>query len=116
MCAYPSPPAAGYLDGLYRFSPAANAWTALIPSGSGPSLRYRMGFVATPDGMLYVFGGEGNSGTERALCGGSFGCIGLAAMDAVMRRGRAAPPLLSLSLAEGTRVRREETYTHERVR
>jgi hypothetical protein len=64
--ACPSPPAAGrHLNDVYRFSPAANAWTALFPSGSGPFGRYGMGFAATPDGMLYVFGGY-NSGTERA--------------------------------------------------
>jgi hypothetical protein len=39
--------------------------------------------------------------------------MGLAALDAVMRRARAAPLLLSLPLAdsEGTRVGREETCT-----
>jgi hypothetical protein len=54
---------------VYRFSPAANTWTALSPSGSGPSPRYGMGFAATPDGMLYVFGGNirGNV-VEAMLC------------------------------------------------
>jgi hypothetical protein len=42
---------------VYRLSPVANTWTALSPSGSGPSPRSSMGFAATPDGMLYVFGG-----------------------------------------------------------
>ena len=60
-----------YRNDLYRFSAAANTWTALSPSGSGPSERYRLGFAATPDGMLYVFGGYGNSGTE----GGGVGVI-----------------------------------------
>ena len=58
---------------MYRFSPAAHTWTALSPSGSGPSRRYAMGFEATPDGMLYVFGGHDNSGTE----GGGVGMVGL---------------------------------------
>jgi hypothetical protein len=35
--------------------------------------------------------------------------MGLAALDAVMRRARAASLLLSLFIAEGTRVGREET-------
>jgi hypothetical protein len=53
----PTPPAAGYLNDVYRFSAADNAWTKLSSSGSGPSPRTSMGFAATPDGMLYVFGG-----------------------------------------------------------
>jgi hypothetical protein len=48
---------------VYRFSPANNTWTALSPSGSGPSPRYTMGFASTPDGALYVFGGF-SSGKE----------------------------------------------------
>ena len=64
-CLCSSPPAAGYLNDLYRLSPAANTWTALSPSGSGPSPRDHMGFAATPDGMLYVFGGTvSNTGNE----------------------------------------------------
>jgi hypothetical protein len=60
----------GYLNDVYRFSAAANTWTALSPSGSGPSPRISMGFAATPDGMLYVFGGTnrgGNVGEEGLL-------------------------------------------------
>jgi hypothetical protein len=58
----------GPLNDVYRFSAAANTWTALSPSGSGPSPRYGMGFAATPDGMVYVFGGAGigNVGEEGA--------------------------------------------------
>ena len=68
-CARPSPPAAAYLNDVYRFSPAANTWTALSPSGSAPSPRYGMGFAATPDGMLYVFGGNatGKRGVIRCM-------------------------------------------------
>jgi hypothetical protein len=53
-----------YYNDLYCFSAAANTWTALSPSGSRPPLRDTMGFAATPDGMLYVFGGwdDGNGG------------------------------------------------------
>jgi N-acetylneuraminic acid mutarotase len=52
---------AGLLNDLYRFSPTSNTWTALNIA-SPPSARYGMGFSATPDGMLYVFGGDGNRG------------------------------------------------------
>jgi hypothetical protein len=59
---------AGNLNDVYRFSAAANTWTALSTSGSAPSPRAYMGFAATPDGMLYVFGGwdGGNVGEEGA--------------------------------------------------
>jgi hypothetical protein len=50
--------AAHYYNDVYFFSAPANNWTALSPSGSSPSPRYGMGFAATPDGMLYVFGGR----------------------------------------------------------
>ena len=91
---------------MYRFSAVANTWTALSPSGSGPSPRQDMGFAATPDGMLYAFGGH-NGGTE----GGGVGVIRLhgAGCAAGMQLARAAPLLLSLSLAQGMRERREET-------
>ena len=66
------------LNDLYSFSPAANTWTALSPSGSGPSGREGMGFAATPNGLLYVFGGGANGGNEGGGggvgWGGSFGC------------------------------------------
>ena len=45
------------LNDLYCFSPAANTWTALSPSGAPPSPRQGMGFAAASDGVLYVFGG-----------------------------------------------------------
>jgi hypothetical protein len=55
-----------YRNDVYRLSSAANTWTALLPSGSGPSPRDSMCFAATPDGMLYVFGGYDDSrGNER---------------------------------------------------
>ena len=64
---------------MYRFSASANTWTALYPSGSGPSRRRFMGFAATPDGMLYVFGGYNYAGNERGEGGGgsaaSYICI-----------------------------------------
>jgi hypothetical protein len=51
---------------MYRFNAAASTWTALSPSGSAPSPRWGIGFAATPDGMLYVFGGyDGSNGNRR---------------------------------------------------
>jgi hypothetical protein len=47
-----------------------------LTAGSGPFERYGMGFAATPDGMLYVFGGLDNSGTERGRCGGDWAAWG----------------------------------------
>jgi hypothetical protein len=61
MCVFR--PAAGRRNDLHRFAAGDNAWTALSPSGSAPSSRSAMGFVATPDGMLYVFGGLDGSGS-----------------------------------------------------
>jgi hypothetical protein len=66
-----SPPHAG--DGfndLHRFSPAASTWTRLPPSGSVPSPRFWFGFAATPDGMLYVFGGNFGGTAGVGLAGG----------------------------------------------
>jgi hypothetical protein len=51
--------AAENLNDLYRFDPAALKWTQLSPAGPAPAPRFAMGFAATPDGMLYVFGGSG---------------------------------------------------------
>jgi hypothetical protein len=73
-CARPSSTAAvTFFNDVYRFSASANNWTPLSPSGSGPSPRRYMGFESTPDGMLYVFGGEGSSGIERGGAGGAGG-------------------------------------------
>jgi N-acetylneuraminic acid mutarotase len=51
--------ASAFFNDLYRFSPTSNTWTALI-AASPPTARFSMGFAATPDGMLYVFGGKGS--------------------------------------------------------
>jgi hypothetical protein len=110
-CVRSSPPAAGRQNDVYRFSAAANTWTALSPSGSGPSPRYSMGFASTPDGMLYVFGGI-STGNGLVVVGGATPADGASCVagDAVTRRARARPLLfLSFFLLEGTRVRREET-------
>jgi hypothetical protein len=91
---------------LYCFSPAANTWTALSPSGSAPAPRSHLGFAATPDGMLYVFGGNGVSGQMRGGWAGYLQCIYvnmlLLAPDSIMRRAYATLFLsvcLSLFLA-----------------
>ena len=42
---------------LWVYSPATNAWTSLSPTGPAPSERILMGFTATPDGRVYLFGG-----------------------------------------------------------
>ena len=55
------------LNDLYSFDPAAGAWAALSPSGPAPAPRYGAGFAATPDGTLYVFGGQGDG--ECAVAG-----------------------------------------------
>jgi hypothetical protein len=49
-------PPLAYFNDLYRFNPISNAWTAL-GAASPPAPRAFMGFAATPDGMLYGFGG-----------------------------------------------------------
>lgn len=56
----------GYLNDLFCFDPNLATWTDLFPSGPAPSIRASMGFVAAPDGKLYVFGGEGPANTENA--------------------------------------------------
>ena len=43
---------------LYRFSPAAGTWTAPAWTSS----RCSMGFAATPDGSLWIFGGNNDGG------------------------------------------------------
>lgn len=53
---------ADYFNDLWRFNITNGTWTALSPSGPTPDPRCWMGFTATPDGMLYLFGGNGNGG------------------------------------------------------
>jgi hypothetical protein len=69
---------------------------ALI-SGSGPSRRNGVGFAATPDGMLYVFGGY-DGGTERGSVG-HWGCAGRS--HAACTRCAAAALALSCGGDEG---------------
>jgi hypothetical protein len=51
-------------NNIYSFNQQSTSWEVISPSGSAPSSRYGMGFTATPDGILYVFGGNGNSGID----------------------------------------------------
>jgi hypothetical protein len=86
LSARPSPSAAGFWTDVWCFNVAANNWTLLSPSGTGPSPRNFNGFTATPDGMLYVFGGsyDGNEreGRGAAAVDGAcrVGCIGILKM------------------------------------
>jgi hypothetical protein len=95
LSALASPPATGRLNDLYRYSAADNAWTALSLSGSRPSPRSDMGFAATPDGMLYVFGGwsGGPDGNEGKWGGAGISAVGMGpvAWNTVTLRARAAP-------------------------
>ena len=52
---------AGFND-LYRYNPTTATWTKFAHFGSVPSVRYAMGFVATSDSELYVFGGADEYG------------------------------------------------------
>ena len=47
-----------YLKDLHVFDPITVKWTELHPTGSSPPPRGGMGFAATPDGKLYVYGGS----------------------------------------------------------
>ncbi len=61
-CTLTVAPLAVVFNDLYSFSPAVGTWTALFPSGSGPSPRSTPGFTVTPDGMVYIFGGWNENG------------------------------------------------------
>ena len=50
--------ATGLLNDLYSYNSTTVMWTALGPNGTAPSQRTSMGFAATPDGTIYVFGGS----------------------------------------------------------
>ncbi len=90
-----SPPAADFANDIFRFDPATATWTELRPFGPAPVERRRMGFAATPDGMLYVFGGmccglkEQISGM-RVVKAESVGVI-----DGLVCEAACAPPLPS---------------------
>jgi hypothetical protein len=44
---------------LYKLDPITLVWTSLLTSGPTPSPRGYMGFTATLNGLIYVFGGVG---------------------------------------------------------
>jgi hypothetical protein len=75
-----------------------------------------MGFAATPDGMLYVFGGYGTTGIEGGEGGSGRGASSAVDGAACMGRHHAActcrTPTDSLSLVRGDKVGREETCRH----
>ena len=50
------------LNDLWAFRPAAGSWTEVATTGSTPSARSGAGFAATPDGSLWVFGGQSSGG------------------------------------------------------
>ena len=59
--------APGGANDLFSYEPSTKMWKQLPHSSSAPSPRFEMGFAATPDRMLYVFGGctlpeQGNKG------------------------------------------------------
>ena len=66
----PCLPLAGLLDDLYVFSPSSCSWTMLSPYGSVPPVLYKVGFTATPNGMLYLFGGADGKSRRGASTGG----------------------------------------------
>ncbi len=83
----PWPPAPDSFNDLYRYSPATATWTALSQHGSLPT-RITLGFAATPNGMLYLYGGcisgnEGRGGASSAGVGAAHG-----AERVVRRRSR----------------------------
>jgi hypothetical protein len=57
---------AGRFSDLYSYIPAARTWKALSPIGPPPSPRGGMGIAATPNGMVYIFGGYSDVGELAA--------------------------------------------------
>ena len=54
---------AAVFNDLYSYDSPKSTWTAISSSGSAPSSRRGMGFAATANGMLYVFGGDDDDST-----------------------------------------------------
>jgi hypothetical protein len=53
---------------LYHFDFTGSAWSVIAPKGAVPPGRVKMGFAATPAGVLYVFGGmDANFGEHKQL-------------------------------------------------
>ena len=55
----PVPALPGYCNDLFSFDPQARRWTQLNPVGNIPPPVHGMGFLASSNGLLYLFGGEG---------------------------------------------------------
>jgi hypothetical protein len=52
---------------MFLLNPKKGTWTRLASNGTKPLARSSMGFISTPDGMIYLFGGnsiDGSSGEE----------------------------------------------------
>ena len=58
----------GFFGDLYQYDASSSTWTQIDPSGSVPSARYSMGFAATPDGRLWVFGGWSGNDYRSKIC------------------------------------------------
>ena len=73
---------------LYVFNPKNATWTQLLGfSGSSPPPLAWMGFAATPEGQLYIFGGMGSVAGKlfmncgKCLRGGIMSVVECAASD-----------------------------------
>ena len=42
---------------IYRYNRGTSTWTRIATNGNVPLPRVRMGFTATPNGTIYLFGG-----------------------------------------------------------
>jgi N-acetylneuraminic acid mutarotase len=42
---------------IYRYNCGTSTWTRIATNGDVPIQRVRMGFTATPNGTIYLFGG-----------------------------------------------------------
>ncbi len=73
--------AAVLYNDTFMLDPAAMAWTTLsdLISGPVPAPRFGNGFTDGADGMLYLFGGSGNSEADPS----ALPCILLPHQDAI---------------------------------
>ena len=58
-----APAAAGFLWDIDGYNPATNAWSTWWGPPTPPT-RLGPGFAAMPDGILYLFGGDGIAGED----------------------------------------------------
>ena len=66
---FDSHPAAGMDDSFYRWNLTGSEWTVLTPSGPTPPGRFFTGCAATPDGLVYIFGGDAGQSENRLSFG-----------------------------------------------